>query len=40
MSILLHHCSMGGYGGYVFSAYGITLLLLGLQWYRAWRRKS
>lgn len=35
---ILHFIQMGGYGGYVFGAYGCVLTLLLLQWYIPWRR--
>ena len=31
---------MGGYGGYVWSAYGLTALVLLLNWVAARRRES
>lgn len=35
---LQHFFLMGGYGFYVFSAYGLVLTLLGWQWLKHWRR--
>jgi heme exporter protein CcmD len=35
---LLQFLYMGGYGGYVFSAYGSVIVLLFLQWFIPWRR--
>lgn len=29
---------MNGYGGYIFSAYIITIVLLLVQWFIPWRR--
>ena len=35
---ILTFFQMGGYGAYVFSAYGCVLTLLLLQWFIPWRR--
>ncbi len=35
---LLHFFAMGGYGGYVFSAYACVLIFLLAQWFIPWRR--
>jgi heme exporter protein CcmD len=35
---MLHFFQMGGYGAYVFGAYGCVLALLLLQWFIPWRR--
>lgn len=35
---LLHFLNMGGYGLYVFSAYGCVLACLFLQWFIPFRR--
>ena len=39
MIALLHHFFyMGGYGFYVFNAYGIVFLFLIVQWFLPWQR--
>lgn len=38
MNLINHFFEMGGYGIYVFPAYGLVLTLLGIQWFSAWRR--
>lgn len=38
MNALMNFLYMGGYGSYVFTAYGSVLTLLGLQWFISWRR--
>jgi heme exporter protein CcmD len=35
---LLHFLHMGGYGFYVWGAYGSVLVFLLLQWFFPWRR--
>lgn len=35
---LLNFFYMGGYGGYVFTAYGSVLLFLIIQWLVPWQR--
>ncbi|OGT58964.1 MAG: heme exporter protein CcmD [Gammaproteobacteria bacterium RIFCSPHIGHO2_12_FULL_42_10] len=37
MQHLLQWLRMGGYGWYVWGAYGSVFILLGLQWYFTWR---
>lgn len=32
--------AMGGYAGYVWSAYGLTTVVLTLNWWRARRREA
>ncbi len=36
--MMQHFLQMGGYGGYVFSAYGCVIAFLGTQWFLSWRR--
>lgn len=36
--LLRHFFHMGGYGLYVFSAYGSVITLLTIQWLIPWRR--
>lgn len=38
IAALQHFFHMGGYGLYVFSAYGSVVLLLAIQWFLPWRR--
>ena len=38
MDKIIHFLTMGGYGFYVWSAYGSVLLLLWIQWFIPWRR--
>lgn len=38
MSTLIEFIDMGGYGLYVFSAYGCVLTFLLAQWFLPWRR--
>ena len=38
MAHLFHFLQMGGYGVYVFGAYGSVFTLLLLQWFISWRR--
>lgn len=33
-----HFINMGGYGFYVWSAYGSALIFLAIQWFLPWRR--
>lgn len=35
---LRHFFVMGGYGSYVFSAYGSVIIFLACQWFHPWRR--
>jgi len=42
MDALTHYLAMGGYARFVWPAYGIAVLVLGVmavQSYRAWRRQ-
>lgn len=38
IAALPHFFHMGGYGLYVFSAYGSVIALLTVQWFLPWRR--
>ena len=38
MTNLQHFIQMGGYGFYVFSAYGCVLAFLSAQWFFSWHR--
>lgn len=38
MATLFSLITMGDYGTYVWSAYGIVFVFLGLQWFFSWRR--
>jgi heme exporter protein CcmD len=40
MNHLTHFLHMGGYGFYVWSAYGIATFALVLQWWQPWRDHS
>lgn len=35
---ILNFLYMGGYGLYVWSAYGLVIILLIIQWFIPWRR--
>lgn len=38
MTNFLHFMRMGGYGYFIFSAYGLVCLTLFIQWIKSWRR--
>lgn len=40
MNHLMQFIAMGGYGFYVWTAYGVVAASLGFQWWQAWRERS
>lgn len=38
MTSLIQFLQMGGYGAYVFPAYGLVIMALAWQWFIPWRR--
>lgn len=38
MNHLYQFFQMGGYGSYIFSAYGCVMFVLFIQWFLPWRR--